>query len=169
MRTRIESIFRVLGFVSVLCFLWPCATGVCAPAEAVSSSVLIHAAKEMDGTTVLFEGEVIGDIMRRGTYAWVNIHDGINAIGCWMPFAMAQTIAYTGNYKTKGDWVAVSGEFHRACPMHGGDLDIHAHGLKIVRGGQVVIEQSDTAKKNTVFVLTGVVCLVLILMRFKQA
>lgn len=152
----------------VFCFMWCVVPLGFAQEVAVSSKELIDGAKKFDGSIVLFEGEVIGDIMKRGTFTWVNIHDGINALGCWIPHDMASTITHTGNYKTKGDWVAVRGEFHRACLMHGGDLDIHVQELKLVRSGAIVIERLNTAKRNTVFILAGLLCLVLILMRFKK-
>ncbi|MDD5775078.1 MAG: DNA-binding protein, partial [Candidatus Omnitrophica bacterium] len=48
---------------------------VCA-AQTVSSEELIARPKDFDGTAVVFRGEVIGDIMIRGGYAWINVHDG---------------------------------------------------------------------------------------------
>ncbi|HZD60417.1 MAG TPA: DNA-binding protein, partial [Anaerolineae bacterium] len=47
-----------------------------APAYAISSTELIKNAKEYEHTRVSFEGEAVGDIMKRGSYGWINIHDG---------------------------------------------------------------------------------------------
>ena len=68
---------------------------VCFPLPAaglVDSSILIEHAKSYDYQTVTFEGEVIGDIMVRDDYAWINVSDGSNAIGIWVPAAAAKTI-----------------------------------------------------------------------------
>jgi len=79
---------------------------------------------------VVYEGEVIGDVMGRGEYAWINVHDGQNAIGVWIDKALTKDILYTGSYQGRGDWLEISGTFQRACNLHGGDLDIHAQAIK---------------------------------------
>jgi len=45
-------------------------------AQSLSSSELIRNAKEYDGKLIVYSGEVIGDVMLRGEFAWVNINDG---------------------------------------------------------------------------------------------
>jgi len=72
-------------------------------AKPISSTELINDAKQYDGKVVTYEGEVIGDIMKRGPYAWLNISDGRNAIGIWIDSSSTKDIAYTGTYKSKGD------------------------------------------------------------------
>jgi len=104
-------------------------------AEPVSSTELIRNAKQYDGQTVTYEGEVIGDIMVRGEFAWVNINDGATAIGIWMDKDLAKEIVYEGQYSAQGDIVLVGGTFHRACKEHGGDLDIHGQSLQITQRG----------------------------------
>ena len=54
-------------------------------AEAVSSTALIDQAAEYDGREVVYQGEAIGEVMRRKNGAWVNINDGEASIGIWMP------------------------------------------------------------------------------------
>ena len=138
-------------------------------AQPVSSTELINNAKLYDGTTVAYEGEVIGDIMARGRYAWVNLNDGQNAIGIWMPEALTRDIRVTGSYKSQGDWIEVTGIFHRACLEHGGDLDIHAQEMHLIQGGQVIAERANRAKRKLFFSLAGILCLTLILRQFKRA
>jgi hypothetical protein len=101
---------------------------------------LINNAKQYDGKTVNHKGEVIGDVMIRGDYAWLHVNDGNIAIGICAPKAMVQDIRYAGNYQNKGDIIEVSGAFHRSCLEHGGDLDIHASGIKIITLGSLVIQ-----------------------------
>lgn len=104
-------------------------------AEAVSSSELIEKAKDYDGEAIAYEGEVIGDVMRRNDYVWINVHDGKSAIGLWVRFSEAGEIQHKGNYKHEGDRVRAKGIFNRACPQHGGDLDIHVQELEILAPG----------------------------------
>ena len=100
----------------------------------VSIYDLIENAKEYDGKEVVLEGEVIGDILDRGEYVWVNISDGNNsAIGIYMSKELSSVIQTTGNYKTSGDRIRVVGTFQRACKDHGGDLDIHASSVELVK------------------------------------
>jgi hypothetical protein len=135
-------------------------------AQALSSTELINNSKELDGKIVIYKGEVIGEVMRRGDFAWVNIHDGKNAIGVWIPWLQASGILYAGSYKAKGDIIEVSGKFNRACPEHGGDLDIHAQALRKIDSGRIVKEKFNPAKRDQALILLGVLILVWILTRF---
>ena len=136
-------------------------------AQSISSTELINNAKQHDGKTVVYEGEVIGDIMVRGEYAWINVNDGQNAIGIWIEKSLTKDILYTGSYKSKGDWLEITGVFQRACLQHGGDLDIHAQAIRKVRPGRQILERLNMSKRNLVFVLLGVLCLVWILKQLK--
>jgi len=138
-------------------------------AQTVSSTELINSAKLYDGKTVVYEGEVIGDIMARGRYAWVNLNDGQNAIGIWMPEALTKDIRLTGSYKSRGDWIEVTGVFHRACADHGGDLDIHAQAIRKIQSGKAIVERANPAKRNLLVTLLGILCLIVILRQFKRA
>jgi len=135
-------------------------------AENVSSVQLIGNTKEYDGKQVTYRGEAIGEVMKRGDFAWVNLHDGVNAIGVWVHFSLTKAIIYTGSYKVKGDIIEVSGIFNRACPEHGGDLDIHAKTLRKIEPGRRVEESVNPAKKNLALILSGVLLIVWILTLF---
>ena len=137
-------------------------------AQPVSSTELINNAKNYDGKTVAYSGEVIGDIMKRGEYAWVNVSDGQAALGIWLPKDLTRDILYSGSFKFSGDWIEVAGIFQRACPQHGGDLDIHAQALRRISSGKLRIERINTEKRNFIFILSGILCLVLILRQSKQ-
>ena len=47
---------------------------------------------------IVYAGEVIGDVMVRGDFVWVNINDGENAIGVWLDKELAREIQFTGSY-----------------------------------------------------------------------
>ncbi|MBU1091042.1 MAG: DNA-binding protein [Candidatus Omnitrophica bacterium] len=141
---------------------------VSAYAQPVTSTELINNAKEYDGSTVAYEGEVIGDIMRRGDFVWLNVKDGKIALGIWAHNSLAKEIEFTGEYKSKGDRIQVSGIFNRACLEHGGELDIHAKSIKKLNSGKMIKEKLIIGKRNLVIMLSGVIFLVWILMLLKR-
>jgi hypothetical protein len=51
-----------------------------------------------------------------------------------------------GGYRRQGDGVRVTGTFHAACREHGGDMDIHAASLEIVREGHAVTHRLNTRR-----------------------
>jgi len=137
-------------------------------AQATSSSELITRAKEYDGKTVIYAGEVVGDVMLRGQHAWINVHDGENALGVWVKSDAAEKIAYAASYKSKGDWVEVLGVFNRACPEHGGDLDIHAQALKVIKSGRITLERLNPEKRNLAVTLGVILVFVWMLTLFRH-
>mgnify|MGYP001766669390 CR=1 FL=1 len=151
--------------VMVLLTVVFCAT---AAAQGLSSTALINQAKEYDGKTVTYAGELIGEIMRRGEFAWVNISDGEHSIGVWINAALLKDINFTGNFKTRGDTVEVTGVFYRACPEHGGDLDIHAQGLRKLASGRMVGEKLNSDKLTLIIVLLVALPCIWILTLFKH-
>ncbi len=128
-------------------------------AQVISSAELINKAKNYDEKNVVYQGEVIGDVMARGDYAWINLNDGKNAIGIWLKKDLTKSIAYTGSYKTRGDVFEVSGVFHRSCVVHGGDLDIHAESLRRIKDGNKVEEKLSSRKLVFSFVLGTILLL----------
>ena len=137
-------------------------------AQGLGSSELINNAKDYDGKSVTYTGEVIGDVMLRGEFAWVNINDGDNALGVWMSASLAKEIKFTGNYKSRGDNLEIVGIFHRACLEHGGDLDIHAQALRKLGEGRVINQKFNSDKRNLSLILLGALFLIWILSLFRR-
>ena len=133
-------------------------TGICY-AQVVSSTELISKAKEYDGKTVVYQGEVIGEVMARGEYAWINLNDSKNAIGVWIKKDLTKDIALTGSYRTFGDLAEIEGVFHRSCIEHGGDLDIHATSLRLVKKGNEIVEKISPRRLKTAWVFGAMVVL----------
>ena len=127
-----------------------------AEVRVVSSTDLIHNASEMDGQLVSYTGELIGDIMQRGEYTWLNLSDGSNAIGVWAATDQLGDIAVPGRYGQVGDQVQVTGVFHRACSEHGGDLDIHAEQLLLIEKGHTVTHPLSAVRFILAVVSAGV-------------
>ena len=106
--------------------------------DPVSSRQLIGHSRQFDGRPVEFRGELIGEPMRRGDHLWLNVSDGDSAIGVWVLRSAVPAVRYFGVYSVRGDTVLVRGLFHRSCPEHGGDMDIHAEAITIVAPGETV-------------------------------
>lgn len=158
---------RLRYFILIVVLIFSLSAGTRVFAQAISSAELINNAKLYDGKVIIYAGEVIGDVMVRGEYAWVNVSDGKNAIGIWINKNLTKEIIHTGSYKAKGDRIEVVGILQRACLEHGGDLDIHAHVLRKLNSGRLENEQLIIGKKNLTLILFGVLCLVLILRPLK--
>jgi hypothetical protein len=150
----IVSLSNLIFFCGAACF-----------AQQISSTELINNAREYNGKSVVYVGEAVGDVMVRGDFAWVNINDGENAVGIWMSKELAGKIGFTGSYHVIGDRLEITGIFQRNCIQHGGDMDIHAQGIRRISPGRVVSEGLDTTKRNFVFILLAVLCLVFVFVR----
>lgn len=161
MRNNFKLILIVLGFIFSF-------GPQPAFAKSLGSNELLKDAKQYDGKVITYSGEAIGDIMRRGEFVWVNIHDGDNAVGVWVNTALAKGIDFTGTYKSVGDTVEVYGVFHRACLEHGGDLDIHAQTLRKITAGKIIEHKADFFKVKLILILLGALLLVWILSLFKR-
>jgi len=125
-------------------------TATCQP---VSSSSLIGNPQVYNGKFVEFQGEVVGDIMERGNNAWVNILDNGTAIGIWMKASDANRIKVKGDYSRKGDTVIITGTFHNACEVHGGETDIHAESIEIISRGTSIDHPVDPKKYAVIGIL----------------
>lgn len=151
------------------------------PQEAeVNSASLVDNANAWNGHVVTFKGEAIGEAMVRGKMAWIhlnddaymwkNIEEGAKLDGYNSGHAvristdLAMKIRFFGDFKHEGDVVKIVGTFNAACPQHGGDMDIHASTLQIVRVGHPAHHVINTSRA----IIAGVLLvLALILHRFR--
>ena len=96
---------------------------------------LVEKASMYDGKRVEVVGEVIGDKMARSDGVWMAVLSDGTALGVLFSQIDASGVAALGSYARIGDRVRIQGVFHRACPEHGGDLDLHAeHVAKLADG-----------------------------------
>jgi len=135
------------------------------PAESMSSNELIENAKALDGKTVVYKGELVTAVLRRGAHSWINMNDGNNAIGVWCASAALKDVKFMGDYKNRGDILEVEGRFNRACQVHKGELDIHAYSLKILKQGHQFKERLNTRKLALSTVLFFITILVVVLFK----
>jgi hypothetical protein len=133
-------------------------------AQDISSAELIKDAKQYDGKSVTYRGEVVGDIMIRGEHSWLSVNDGPNAIGVWINKELIKNIQYIGDYRTKGDMVEIVGIFKRSCPEHGGDLDIHAQSINKIGSGSKISHAVNTRAIKFAF---GLFCMALLVFLLK--
>lgn len=99
---------------------------------------LIKDSHAYDQKPIVIEAEVILEVLERDDYAWINVNDGTNAIGVYLPIEMTKDLDVFGDYNHIGDKVLIEGVFTRNCDEHGGEIDIHATSLTIVEEGYVV-------------------------------
>ncbi|HAJ57652.1 MAG TPA: DNA-binding protein [Candidatus Omnitrophica bacterium] len=137
-------------------------------AQPVQSNDLIANAKSYDGKTVEYEGELVGDILRRKDFAWLNVYDGQNAIGVWSSNALLAPVKWAGGYEKKGDMLGINGIFHRACPEHGGGLDIHAQSIVLLKEGSRVLRPIERKRVLWLGLLLGVLACLLIIHILQQ-
>lgn len=124
-----------------------------AQARVVSGNDLVEDAQFYDGARIEYVGEVIGDLMARGEHVWLNVNDGSRAIGVWANQKLTQDIKTKGDYNHIGDKIMVVGVFHRACPEHGGDLDIHAEKITVIEKGSKIEHPINPVKAVLTFLL----------------
>lgn len=130
-----------------------------------TSTELITDANALDGNTVTYRGEIVAAVMKRGENSWVNLSDGYNAIGIWCKTEAIDDVKTLGNYKNEGDILEVTGVFHRACPEHGGELDIHADSVRIKSGGFPVEEHVSMRRVNLAIVFFILALLAIFMLR----
>jgi hypothetical protein len=146
----------------------------------VNSASLVENANAWKGRIITFTGEAIGEAMVRRKMAWIHLNDdaymwknieegaqlgGYNSgHAIWVPADLSKKIRFFGDFKHEGDVVKVVGTFNAACPQHGGDMDIHASTLEIVRVGHPVHHVVNTPSAMIAGVL---LILALILYRFR--
>lgn len=135
-----------------------------------SSAELVERPDTFDGTAVIYSGEVIGEAMVRGNWAWLHINDdayternieegaslgGPNSgMPIWVPADEAAEISVFGDYRHEGDIVQVRGVFNAACPEHGGDMDIHAVYVDVLRVGREVEDPVSKTKLTWAIIAT---------------
>lgn len=126
---------------------------------------LIEQARALNGREVIYQGEVIGDIMPRQDHYWINVLGSGTAIGIWITTDQRSAINLAGQYGVRGDEVRITGQFNQACSEHGGDLDIHASSVEIIKMGGQVEQELNIARLAAaagLFLLAGVSLILLI-------
>ncbi len=132
-----RKLFRVLAVVVVMVVTMMPVYCAAEQAPLLSTTQLVEDSYVWDGEIVFFKGEVLQDVMQRPSGLWMNLSDGNNtAMGIFVPSNVEMPkISYLESYRTTGDTVLVMGVFHRSCPEHQGETDIHAVTVTVVTPG----------------------------------
>lgn len=142
----------------------------------VSSWDLIDRSADYDGKRVVYQGEIVGEVLDRGKHAWITVNDdryndghlhefeelkGTNTgMGVYCRAEMLDGVTYLGSYRACGDTLEVVGTFHMSSPEHGGDLMIDAREIRVVRKGHP-IEDHPLGYSPLIAIILMPVCLVM--------
>jgi hypothetical protein len=131
--------------------------------RALTPAMLIEEASALAGQQVTVIGEVIGPVLRRGAFCWINLGQNGSAIGIWVRAEQAAQVGSGGGYGKKGDTVAATGILRTSCSEHGGELDFHADALAITAKGGYGSSRLrfDSWPAAIVMMTAGVLCLFL--------
>ena len=151
----------------------------------VDSVALVENAKFWDGRSLEFMGEAIGEAFCRGSMAWIHVNDdaymwenieegavlgGFNSgQAVWLSAELAAKIRFFGDYKHEGDVISVKGVFNAACREHGGDMDIHASELTVVKAGHPVAHVVKTGRLLSGVILVALAALVVVFRRVARS
>ncbi len=130
-----------------LVFASPAGAGASQDTKMLTGTSILDQRAALDGTSVTFEGEAIGEALHADNGGvWLSVLSDGTALGVYLPADQAEVIETYGDYNHTGDTVRVSGEYHRACKQHGGDMDIHATSIEVVARGSVQEHPIDSRK-----------------------
>lgn len=136
----------------------------------ISLKELIAEANSFNNIEVVVSGEVIGDILNRGEFSWVNIQQNDSQIGLWVPNALIKAIQFKGDYSHQGDVIEVSGVFMRADPKLAGDMRVKVDQITVIRPGHRIEHAVSREKVETaVFLLIMLIALISVGTLFKKA
>lgn len=133
--------------------------------------VLVGANRSLDNATVVFTGEVVGDMMNGGNgHKWVNLlGDDGSSIGVLVTDEMAERVENTGDNSTTGSTLQVRGKCHIDCGEHQGELDVHALDIRVLDAGGPITHYADGNDVKTGLVLCAggfVLLLIFIIIRW---
>lgn len=147
-----------------------------APTPTVQASTLIDCGELFDGQQITYRGEAIRAVLQRDGHAIVHVNDdayaqagplperrthlgGNSGMTVLMPLDAADDIAYLGSYRAQGDLLAVTGTYHRASDVLGGEPAIHATGVEVVRNGHFISHAVSQRRVATAVVLVFAVAI----------
>lgn len=162
---------RAIGRLVILALILLAASSgrIHAAVDPIPIGALVKDGKKYDGKEVAIEGEAIGDVMRRGRIAWVNVlsSDG-TAIGVVMQPDQLRNVGVMGDYSHRGDRLLVRGTMYRFAPMFQGETCIIAAEVTVLQKGHSIVHRPSAGKVALAIFLTVccVACAILYKMRY---
>ncbi|MGC8682967.1 MAG: DNA-binding protein [Athalassotoga sp.] len=126
-------------------------------------SDMINNPSAYDGKFLTVQGQAVGSVMRRGDYAWVNMTDGTQTLGFWMPYSLARQIKYTASYDFKGDLLTVEGTFVAMSLKHDGDMEFDVSKIVKIIPGEKIVHTIDFDRIIFLIVISAIVFVLWIL------
>ena len=124
--------------------------------DSITVSQILQNQKEWDGNEISYQGEVIGQAIFEKNHVWINVMDReFNAMGFWIPSSEIKKISNYGKFGVKGDILEMKGVFHKVCPQHGGETDIHSDLI-------TVLEKGSLFPKNRIPISKMILCVLLL-------
>lgn len=103
--------------------------------SAASLQEILTKPDSFDKSQVVVEAEVIGEALNGDGGSWLNISSGDNSLGVFTQSPRSlRAISHWGGYLETGDYVKISGEFYKQCPLHQ-TSDIHLESLEVLKKG----------------------------------
>lgn len=152
---------KIFKNTTLILFIMTLFSGVCEAVQYTTLNDLVENGKQMNNKKITVKAEAIGESMKRGNFAWINVNDTTNSMGIWMKKEDSDKVKVFGDYKHKGDIIEISGIFNRACSEHGGDMDIHADDVKIMKKGFETVEIIHNDKKIVAGILSVIACILI--------
>lgn len=149
----------------------------------VSSTAVVECPDIFDGQSVIYVGEVVGDILRRDGGAWVLVNDddyalkvgpagasgelrGLNSgLSVWLPDPLADELSSPGGPGWRGDVIQVAGTIRRVDPDDGGGLTLRATTMEVVAVAMEVDRPLDAAQLALALGLVAIVAALFVLER----
>ena len=130
----------------------------------VNVKTLLESPDTYNGQTVKISGELIGQALYRQDGVWFHLLDEEGtAIGIWAQKEDLSLFTYYGKFGIQGDRLSLRGTFHKACPVHGGDTDLHLLELDEIHPGKVLELEKVTPLKWYILIALLLVFLGLLL------
>jgi hypothetical protein len=131
-RLSLLLIFSAVAFLAL-----PLSAHATTHSSPLSPAEVVVLNPSMDGSTIVVEGEAVGDILRAvGGGKWLNVLGGDVGLGVWTTEEMLEPVEHLGSYKRDGDQVRVTGTLNMTCEQHGGEYDLHAESIEVVSAGR---------------------------------
>jgi hypothetical protein len=141
-KTDVVRSFGVMGKTALLLLTLTLAFALATPTLAFADANttiagLTNAGQQLEGQTVIFDGEVVGDIINaENGFKWLLVQDGQASISVLVSSSDAERITHLGRYNQTGTLIEVQGRFETDCAEHDGLTDVHATKISIISAGE---------------------------------
>lgn len=99
---------------------------------------LTNASTILDGSTVTFTGEVVGDAVHgENGMEWLTLYADQSSIPVYVTAEDVTLVQNFGSYGVQGSLLQITGVYHLECQDHQGESDVHATSVLLLEPGEV--------------------------------